>query len=236
MLQLKLLFYVVKILLSSCIIYLYRIMVEDFKKFCSIFSCSNCTIINNIFLYAIYHILRYKQTVSGLEQHSSFIRKQPLEAYKFLIQSTCTRYSHQLWALSSDNINSGLKFHVQKGMVAYKSWIQKLPTFLLHRSDLSQRAYMVIVLVSRKQKSRTGGTSTLSNEKGHFGSTIWNDQTGQSGPPSKLVLNNPVGPNWNGSFNMLCQQKFPEFWVEWKVSFVFIFIHFELLWLMSFQN
>ena len=120
-------------------------MVEDFKKFCSILSCSNCTIINNIFLWAIYHVLRYKQTVWGLEQHSRFIRKWPLEVYKFLTQSTCRRYSHQLWALSTNNKNSGLKcqkFHVQNGTVAYKSWIQKLPTFPLHRPDLSQRAFV----------------------------------------------------------------------------------------------
>ena len=121
--------------------YLYRIMVEDFKKFCSILSCSNCTIINNIFLQAIYHILRYKHTVSGLEQHGSFIRKRPLKAHKFLTQNTCTWYSHQLWALSINNKNSGLKFqkfHMQNGTVAYKSWIQKLHIFPSHRRDLSQ--------------------------------------------------------------------------------------------------
>ena len=46
------------------------------------------------------------------------------------------------------------------------------------------------------------GTSTLSNEKGHFSSTIWNDLTGQSGPPSKLVLNVPVRPNWFVPYNV----------------------------------
>ena len=37
----------------------------------------------------------------------------------------------------------------------------------------------------------------MSNGKGHFGPTVRNDQTGQSGPPSKLVPNIPVGPNRN---------------------------------------
>ena len=43
-------------------------------------------------------------------------------------------------------------------------------------------------------------------------STNRNDQTGQSGPPSKLVPNIPVGPNRNGPFHFMYQQKFPEFW------------------------
>ena len=41
------------------------------------------------------------------------------------------------------------------------------------------------------------GTRIMSNGKGHFGPTVRNDQTGQSGPPSKLVPNIPVGPNRN---------------------------------------
>ena len=41
------------------------------------------------------------------------------------------------------------------------------------------------------------GTTILSNGKGHFGPTDRNDRTGQSGPPSKLVLNIPGGPNRN---------------------------------------
>ena len=56
------------------------------------------------------------------------------------------------------------------------------------------------------------GTTILANEKGHFGPTDRNDQTGHSGPPSKLVPNIPVGPNRNGPFHFMYQQKFPEFW------------------------
>ena len=59
-------------------------------------------------------------------------------------------------------------------------------------------------------------TTILSNGKGHFGPTDRNDQTGQSGPSSKLVPNIPVGPNGNGPFHLVYQPKFPELWVEWK--------------------
>ena len=55
------------------------------------------------------------------------------------------------------------------------------------------------------------GTTILSNEKGHSGR-----QTGQRGPPSKLVPNITVRPNLNGPFHLIYQPKFPEFWVEWK--------------------
>ena len=56
----------------------------------------------------------------------------------------------------------------------------------------------------------------MSNRKGHFGLTDRNDQTGQSVPPSKLVLNIPVKRNRNGPFDLLYQSKIREFWVEWK--------------------
>ena len=56
----------------------------------------------------------------------------------------------------------------------------------------------------------------LANGKGHFGPTDRNDQTGHSGPLSKLVPNIPVGPNRNGPFHLMYQPKLPEFWVEWK--------------------
>ena len=55
------------------------------------------------------------------------------------------------------------------------------------------------------------GTTILSNGKEHFGPTDQNDQTGQRGPPSKLIPNIPVGLNRNGPFDVAT-----EFWVEWK--------------------
>ena len=60
----------------------------------------------------------------------------------------------------------------------------------------------------------------MANGKGHFGPTDRNDQTGHSGPPSKLVPNIPVGPNRNGPFHLMYQPKLPEFWVEWKALLV----------------
>ena len=73
-------------------------------------------------------------------------------------------------------------------------------------------ARLVIALVRGIQKSRT----ILSNGKRHFSPTDRNDQTGQRGPPSKLVPNSPVGPNRNGPFHLTYQLKLLELWVEWK--------------------
>ena len=70
---------------------------------------------------------------------------------------------------------------------------------------LPKPSLLVTVLVSRIQKCGTGGNSFLSNGKGHFGPSNRNDQTGQIGPPSKLVPNIPVGPNRNGPFHFMCQ-------------------------------
>ena len=88
-------------------------------------------------------------------------------------------------------------------------------TFRLHRPDPSHRAFGYC---SYKQdtKEQYWGDTILSNGKGHFGPTNWNDQTGQSEPPSKLVPSIPVRPNCNGWFHLIYQLKFPEFWVEWK--------------------
>ena len=62
------------------------------------------------------------------------------------------------------------------------------------------------------------GATILSNGKKHLGPTDRNDETGRSGPPSKLVPNIPVEPNQSGLFHLMYQPKFPEFqfWVEWK--------------------
>ena len=56
----------------------------------------------------------------------------------------------------------------------------------------------------------------MSNGKGHFGPTDRNNQTGERGPPSKLVPNVPVRPNQNGPFHLMYQPKISKFWVEWK--------------------
>ena len=38
-----------------------------------------------------------------------------------------------------------------------------------------------------------------------------NDQTSQSGPPSKVFPNIPVGPKWNGPFHLISNRKFRNF-------------------------
>ena len=67
--------------------------------------------------------------------------------------------------------------------------------FRSHIPDASHRAFGYC---SRKQDARVVlGIAIVSNGNGHFGPTYRNDQTGQSGPPSKVVPNIPVGPNRN---------------------------------------
>ena len=63
------------------------------------------------------------------------------------------------------------------------------------------------------------GTTILSNGTGHFGSSDRNNQTGQSGPLSKLVPNIPLRPNQNGLFHLMYQHKL-ELWVKWKVPLI----------------
>ena len=48
-------------------------------------------------------------------------------------------------------------------------------------------------------------------EKGNFGPTNQNDQTGQSGPPSKVVPNISVGPNRNGQFHLISSRNLQNF-------------------------
>ena len=50
--------------------------------------------------------------------------------------------------------------------------------------------------------------------KEHFGPTDRNDQTGQRGPPSKLIRDIPVGLKQDDPFHLMYQPKFPEFWLN----------------------
>ena len=89
-------------------------------------------------------------------------------------------------------------------------------TFRLDRPDPSHRAFGYC---SCKQdtKERYWGQQFCQMERDiSVRPTDRNDQTGHSGPPSKLVPNIPVGPNGNGPFHLVYQPKFPELWVEWK--------------------
>ena len=60
------------------------------------------------------------------------------------------------------------------------------------------------------------GIAIVSNGNGHFGPTYRNDQTGQSGPPSKVVPNIPVGPNRNGPFHWISNRNFRNFGLNGK--------------------
>ena len=60
------------------------------------------------------------------------------------------------------------------------------------------------------------GIAIVSNGNGHFGPTYRNDQTGQSGPPSKVVPNIPVGPNRNGPFDLISNRNFRNFGLNGK--------------------
>ena len=75
-------------------------------------------------------------------------------------------------------------------------------TFRLHSPYPSHRAFGYC---SCKQDTKRAvlGRTILSNGTGHFSPTDRNDQTGQSGSPSKLVPNIPVEPNRNGTFPLM---------------------------------
>ena len=103
------------------------------------------------------------------------------------------------------NKNSGLKFrkfHVPNGTVQSGC-----------TDSIQATARLVIILLSRLQKSGTGDNNFV-KWKGTFRSDRrkWS-VTGQSEPPSKLVPSIPVAPNRNGPFLDMYQPKFPEFWV-----------------------
>lgn len=67
-------------------------------------------------------------------------------------------------------------------------------------------AYLGIVLVSR-----IGKVFFFSNGKGSVGPTNRNDWTGQSRPPSKEVLNTPVGMHQNDPLYLISNQSFLNF-------------------------
>ena len=73
-------------------------------------------------------------------------------------------------------------------------------------------AHLVIVLVSRIQKSSAGDNNFVKwKGKINIRPIDRKDQTGQSGPPSKLVPNIVIGQNRNSPFHVMYQLKFLEF-------------------------
>ena len=81
------------------------------------------------------------------------------------------------------------------------------------------KSRLLIVLLSTLPKSGCKEKQlTFSNGKGRIGPTDRNDWTGQSEPPSKVVLNIPVGRNQNGPLHLISYRKLPELKAEWKAT------------------
>ena len=111
----------------------------------------------------------------------------------------------QLLIFQGDTSDGQIVSHVWFKLITCRSLVLVVAYLeSLHSAILSLKAmYRRAVL----------GTTNLSNGKGNFGST---GPTGQSGPPSKLVPNIPVGPNRNGAFHLMYQPKLPEFGLNGK--------------------
>ena len=99
-------------------------------------------------------------------------------------------------------------------------WISEIPcaqwnsTFRLHTPDPNHHT-LVIVLVSRMQKSSSGDNNFV-KWRGTFRSDRPTEMTRPvKGPPSKLVPNIPVWPNWNGPCRLISNRNFRNLgWME----------------------
>ena len=89
-------------------------------------------------------------------------------------------------------------------------------TLRLHRPDPSHRGFGYCLSKHAGYKRALLGTTILSIGKRHFGPTDRNELTGQSGPPSKLVPNIPVGPNRSGQFRLISNQNIRYFGLNGK--------------------
>ena len=80
-----------------------------------------------------------------------------------------------------------------------------MPNGMIHSSCTARPnpSHSMLLFLKAGYKRAVLGTTILSNGEGHFGPTDQHDQTGQSGPPSELVRNFPVRPNWNGPFHLI---------------------------------
>ena len=87
---------------------------------------------------------------------------------------------------------------------------------IAHTQPKPPRAWLLFLQAGYKRGVL--GTTILSNGKEHFGPTERNDQTGQRGPPSKLVPNIPVRPNRNGPFHLMSQPNYRNFGLNGKRS------------------
>ena len=129
---------------------------------------------------------------------------------RYVVGSLCRRVwpSQTFWALS---IQFMFRFEISE--IPCAQWNG---TFWLHRPNPS---HCVFGYCSCKEDTKEWywGQQVCQMERDiSVRPTDRDNQTSQSGSPSKLVPNISVGPNWNGPFHLMYQPKFLEFWVEWK--------------------
>ena len=75
-------------------------------------------------------------------------------------------------------------------------WIAYIPVAQTQPKPLC--IWLLYTVMSAGYRRAVLGTTVLSNWKGHFGLTCQNNQTSQSGPPSKLISNILVRMKMNG--------------------------------------
>ena len=81
-------------------------------------------------------------------------------------------------------------------------------------------ARLVIVLVSRIQKSGTGDNNSVKSDRNHR----IGDHLLRCGPPSKVFPNIPVGPNRNSPFHLISNRNFRNFGLNGKRPWNSIFL------------
>ena len=107
--------------------------------------------------------------------------------------------------------------------IQQKFWfeISKIPralwngSFRFHRPVPSHRVFAYCSLCKQDTKERYWGQQFCQME-GTFGRTDWNEWTGQSEPPSKVVPNISVGPHRNSSFHLISNQNLRIFGLNGK--------------------
>ena len=107
--------------------------------------------------------------------------------------------------------------------IQQKFWfeISKIPraqwngSFRFHRPVPRHRVFAYCSCCKQDTKERYWGQQFCQMER-TFGRTDWNEWTGQSEPPSKVVPNIPVGPHRNGSFHLISNQNLRIFGLNGK--------------------
>lgn len=88
--------------------------------------------------------------------------------------------------------------------------------YILVAQTWPKRPHSWLLFLSTGYKRAVLRTTILSNGRGHFGPTNWNDRAGQSGPSSKVFPNIPVRPKQNGLFHLISNWNFWNFGLNEK--------------------